>query len=248
MARHTPLGLVILAMFVLAFAFTAQPTVAAMSLFTASLSSAQVVPPNVSPATGMGSVLLDDVASTITVNETFSGLSGPATISHIHGPAAPGVNAPAEFLLSGVPAATSGIVPQQVLSITVAQIADLVAGLFYIDIHTAIFPGGEIRGQLVLATATPTGTPTATPTRTPVPIGGACNTPSQCSSTFCVDGVCCDTPCTGPLTKCNLPGQAGTCASAAAEAPTLTPWGLIVAAILLTGVAAFALRQRVRSR
>jgi MYXO-CTERM domain-containing protein len=50
------------------------------------------------------------------------------------------------------------------------------------------------------------------------------------------------------LMRCNLPGQVGTCASAAAAAPTLTPWGLIFAALLLTGVAAFALRYRMRGR
>jgi hypothetical protein len=50
------------------------------------------------------------------------------------------------------------------------------------------------------------------------------------------------------LMRCNLPGQVGTCASAAAAAPTLTPWGLLVAALLLSGVAAFALRYRMRGR
>jgi hypothetical protein len=47
--------------------------------------------------------------------------------------------------------------------------------------------------------------------------------------------------------RCNLPGQVGTCASDAASAPTLTPWGLLIAGVLLTGVAAFALRYRIRS-
>jgi hypothetical protein len=47
--------------------------------------------------------------------------------------------------------------------------------------------------------------------------------------------------------RCNLAGQVGTCASAAASAPTLTPWGLLGASLLLAGVAAFALRQRMRS-
>jgi hypothetical protein len=50
------------------------------------------------------------------------------------------------------------------------------------------------------------------------------------------------------LMRCNLAGQVGTCASAVASAPTLTPWGLLVAALLLTGVAAFALRYRMRGR
>jgi hypothetical protein len=98
-------------------------------------------------------------------------------------------------------------------------------------------------------TQTPTVTPTGTPTNTPlVPIGGACATPAQCSTGFCVTGVCCDTACADPLMRCNLAGQTGTCASTAAEAPTLTPWGLIVAALLLTGIAGFALRYRMRGR
>jgi hypothetical protein len=97
-------------------------------------------------------------------------------------------------------------------------------------------------------TQTPSSTPTATPTNTPVPQGGACSTPSQCGTGFCVDGVCCDIACTGLQEQCNLAGQRGTCASTTAPAPTLTPWGLLVAALLLSGVAAFALRQRMRGR
>ena len=99
------------------------------------------------------------------------------------------------------------------------------------------------------ATATATGTVTqtgSTPTNTPVPQGGACTTPSQCSPPFCVDGVCCDRACTAPLEQCNLPGQAGTCASTAAEAPALTPWALIVSLLMLGGIAGVALRRRIR--
>jgi hypothetical protein len=65
---------------------------------------------------------------------------------------------------------------------------------------------------------------------------------------FCANGVCSNTACTDPLMRCNLAGQVGTCASDAAAAPTLTQWGLLAAALLLTGVAAFALRYRTRSR
>jgi hypothetical protein len=72
--------------------------------------------------------------------------------------------------------------------------------------------------------------------------------PSQCGTGFCVTGVCCNSACTDPSMRCNLPGQVGTCASVAAKAPTLTPWGLIVAAMLLTAVAGFALRHRMRGR
>ena len=94
------------------------------------------------------------------------------------------------------------------------------------------------------ATQTATGTATATSRNTPVPQGGACITPAQCTTDFCVDGVCCNTACNGPMEQCNLPGEAGTCVHTAAGAPTLTPWGLIAVAIGLAGVGALTLRRR----
>jgi hypothetical protein len=97
------------------------------------------------------------------------------------------------------------------------------------------------------ATATVTATPTNTPT--PQPNGSSCTSGGQCASGNCVDAVCCNTACnTDPLMRCNPAGQVGTCASAAASAPALTPRGLLVAALLLSGVAAFALRYRMRGR
>jgi hypothetical protein len=60
--------------------------------------------------------------------------------------------------------------------------------------------------------------------------------------------VCCDTACTDPLMRCNLAGQVGTCASDAAAAPTLTPWGLIIGSLMLAGIAGLALRHRMQSR
>jgi MYXO-CTERM domain-containing protein len=89
-----------------------------------------------------------------------------------------------------------------------------------------------------------TDTPTITPTVTPVPNGGACSLSSVCQSGNCANGVCCDTACTDPLMRCNLPGQVGTCASAAAEAPTLTSWGTIAGLVLLATTAAWAIRRR----
>jgi hypothetical protein len=109
---------------------------------------------------------------------------------------------------------------------------------------------GFCDGTCTAPTATPTSTPTLTPTATPTPQpnGSSCADPAQCASTFCVDGVCCDTACTAPGEQCNLAGQIGTCASTAAPAPALTPWGLLVAAVLLISVAGFALRHRMRGR
>ena len=126
-------------------------------LFTATLTGSQEVPPNASTAIGLGSVLLDDVLLTITVNESWTGLMAPATNSHIHGPAPPGVSAPVIFplALGGGAGATSGVIPQQVFAITLAQIIQLDAGLFYLNIHDSIYNGGEIRGQLLRSVPEP---------------------------------------------------------------------------------------------
>ena len=115
-------------------------------LFEASLDGPQDA--TASPAIGFGSVVLDDVAHTITVNESWTGLSAPATASHIHGPAAPGSNAAVIFPFSNVPSVISGSIPQQSFSISDAQIAQLEAGLDYFNVHSSLFPGGEIRGQI----------------------------------------------------------------------------------------------------
>jgi len=93
------------------------------------------------------------------------------------------------------------------------------------------------------ATNTQTNTPTATPTNTGIPQGGACSTPAECATGFCVNGVCCNTACNPDFGRCDLPGQRGTCAGVS-PAPALTPRELAVAAVLLIGVAAFALRRR----
>jgi len=118
--------------------------------FQAFLDGLASVPPNASPATGVRSVVLNDAQTRITVDLSWSGLTAPATAAHIHGPAAPGTNAPVLSPFTGVPAATSGAIPEQVFSITPTQVAQLEAGQYYFNIHTSNFPGGEIRGQIVL--------------------------------------------------------------------------------------------------
>ena len=74
----------------------------------------------------------------------YSGLSGPATAAHFHGPAEAGKNA---GVAVAIPNATSSPVDGSA-TLTDAQAADLVAGKYYINVHTAANPGGEIRGQV----------------------------------------------------------------------------------------------------
>lgn len=119
------------------------------SYFTGNLTSAQEVPPNGSTATGFGRVTLNDAETQITASFYWSGLSGNATAGHIHGPAAVGVNAPIIFNM-GPAAVASGSVIAATFAVSPTQVADLKAGLWYFNIHTAANPGGEIRGQITV--------------------------------------------------------------------------------------------------
>jgi CHRD domain-containing protein/PEP-CTERM motif-containing protein len=122
----------------------------AQTTYQAFLSGSQEVGPNASPATGFGTVVLNAAQTQITVDESWTGLTAPATASHIHGPAGVGTNASVLFPFSGVPAATSGAIPEQTFAITPTQVGYLQSGLLYMNVHDANFPGGEIRGQLTL--------------------------------------------------------------------------------------------------
>ena len=95
---------------------------------------------------GVGSFTLN--GNIITYNVTFSGLSAPTIAAHIHGSAPPGVNAPVLFPFTGPFGTTSGTFSGTTAPLTVQQISDLNAGLFYANIHTVNFGGGEIRGQI----------------------------------------------------------------------------------------------------
>lgn len=131
----------------------AQPASAGRVLYAAQLSGASEVPPNASTATAVITVLLDNVANTITVKESWSNLAGSATGAHIHNAPA-GSNGPIIFPFSGVPFVPSGSIPPQTFPITPAQITLLQTGQLYANVHSTVFPGGEIRGQLTLISKT----------------------------------------------------------------------------------------------
>jgi hypothetical protein len=117
---------------------------AATKVFKATLNGASEVPPTTSTGTGTATTTLDTATRKLTWDVTYSGLSGPAMAAHIHGPAAPGENAPVVVPLTGK--LTSPIKGSKILS--PAQVTDLEAGKYYVNIHTAANKAGEIRGQL----------------------------------------------------------------------------------------------------
>jgi hypothetical protein len=111
----------------------------------ATLSAAQEVPPVASQGGGGANIAYDPASRRLSWTVTFGGLTGPATAAHFHGPAAPGVNAGVAVPI-GAAGMTSPVSGQATL--TDAQAADLLAGRWYVNIHTAANPGGEIRGQV----------------------------------------------------------------------------------------------------
>lgn len=121
----------------------------AQQAFVANLRSAQEVPVNASTGKGVATVTLNAAETQVTVNVTYSGLSSNANMGHIHGPAPVGVNAAILFPFTSV-SGTSGTINQS-FSVSPTQVAQLRSQLFYVNLHTVNFPGGEIRGQLKIA-------------------------------------------------------------------------------------------------
>jgi len=109
----------------------------------ATLDGKQEVPPNTSAGKGTADLDWDAGSKKLSWKLTYSGLSGPATAAHFHGPAAPGANAGV-----AVPISNTASGSECSATLTDAQAADLAAGKYYINIHTAANPGGEIRGQV----------------------------------------------------------------------------------------------------
>jgi hypothetical protein len=112
--------------------------------FHATLTGAAEVPPKTTTGTGTAQATLDTVTKKLDYTATWKDLSGPATAAHFHGPADVGANAGVVVPWGASPA--SPLTGSATL--TDAQIADLTAGKWYANVHTAANPGGEIRGQM----------------------------------------------------------------------------------------------------
>lgn len=114
---------------------------------TAKLAAANEVPAN--PSTGMGALegSFDKQTKMLNWTVTYSGLTGPVKAGHFHGPAMAGQN-------SGVALGFTGSVDSPIkgtATLTDAQAADLLAGKWYVNLHTAAHASGEVRGQVVVA-------------------------------------------------------------------------------------------------
>lgn len=119
------------------------PAFAEKMTMKVNLTSAAEVPANTSPGKGTADVTYDTATKMLTWKVTYSGLTGPATMAHFHGPAEAGNNAPVLIPLKDTASGAEGSA-----TLTDAQAADLLAGKMYINVHTEANKGGEIRGQV----------------------------------------------------------------------------------------------------
>lgn len=121
------------------------------------MSGAQEIPANASTALGKLDVFYTKDTRTLTYNFSWSGLTGPVTAFHIHGIAPSGFSTSVvqTFTLanivrcsaSGTTACGSYSGSFQVDGVVVKE-QDLLNGMYYVNVHTSTFPGGEIRGQI----------------------------------------------------------------------------------------------------
>ncbi len=124
----------------------------------ATLSGAQEAPPVVSA--GRGSAHFSLMGDQLSFVITYSGLSGPATLAHIHGPAAIGVSTGVMVDLAPFHDGALGTSGRFVGTVTLTpdQWVAVVAGLTYVNVHTDLNRPGEIRGQILpCVTAVPLG-------------------------------------------------------------------------------------------
>jgi hypothetical protein len=114
------------------------------------ISGAQEVPPHETSAEGKMDVSYNKCEKVLTYSISWKHLSGEITGSHIHGEAARGVNAGVvHSFTSLIPKTTSGTFTNTVAVDGVSIDEDaLLHGLYYLNIHTPKYPGGEIRGQI----------------------------------------------------------------------------------------------------
>lgn len=129
----------------LSFVLVAGQASADMVSYRAELKGSSEIPANVSKGTGTADVIYDSTSKKLSWTITYAGLSGPATAAHFHGPAATTANAPPVVPISGNLASPI----KGDATLTEAQLADLQAGRWYLNVHTAANKDGEVRGQVV---------------------------------------------------------------------------------------------------
>ncbi|HMS65789.1 MAG TPA: CHRD domain-containing protein [Ignavibacteria bacterium] len=133
--------------------FTRQNSSATIFTFNNVANAQQEVPVSAgSLGKGTAIATYDDVTNLLSYTVTFSNLLGNSTASHFHGPALPGANAGVQVGILIPTGVTSGT-KTATATLTAAQETQLLSGLWYYNVHSSIFGGGEIRAQMIPKTS-----------------------------------------------------------------------------------------------
>ncbi len=114
------------------------------TFFHTILAPSNEVPARISSGYGDASGFFDNDTKILTLTINYINLRAPLTVWHIH-KAAAGVNGGVIFNFG--PPQNSGFVYVSP-AFTAEQEADLKNGLHYVNLHSTLYPGGELRGQL----------------------------------------------------------------------------------------------------
>ena len=122
---------------------------AAPQTFKVVLTGGQEVPPVNAAGKGVANLTYDPATHLIIWTISYEGLSGPVTMGHFHGPAGQGESASPQIWVTVKGAPVENPIKGQA-TLTDEQARDLAAGKWYVNLHTAAHPAGEIRGQVLL--------------------------------------------------------------------------------------------------
>lgn len=176
-------------------ALLAAPAAATVHTLTATANGVEETPANLSLGLATATFSLDDVAMTVTITTGgYTGLMTNASTAHIHGLSGLGVAAPVMIPLL-VTGGTTGTLSGGG-SLSAAEVAGMLNGQTYLNVHTTGLPNGEIRGQILKApagsstfcygdgsivTQCPCGPPNTVPSPPAAPLHG-------CASQFDLNG------------------------------------------------------------
>ncbi len=165
---------------------------AAPALNNAMMTGANEVPPVRTRAHAHGCI---ELTSDNRIAYTVTSVGVRGTAAHIH-KAAVGKNGPVIFPLTGGPIVWKGTTPK----LTPAQLADLKAGLYYVNVHSRANPGGEVRGQV-------------RPVMRPHTFGGGCPGSNRETPHIGANGLFRNYPCLGSSVEVVLTGGASNSAA-----------------------------------
>ena len=114
---------------------------AAVESFKVTLTGSQTVPAVESAGKGVAAITYDPATRVVGWTITYSGLSGPVTMAHFHGPAGKGENAGVQVWLTQQGSPAENPIKGQA-TLTPEQAKEFTAGKWYVNLHTKDHPAG----------------------------------------------------------------------------------------------------------